>query len=82
MVPVKGGDGVDAKATDTASNRGQVDVIRGDPGHPVEVGHGCDDVVGEPEVDEHCAEAVHKPPHPRDGPTVNDLVGLRVEGAL
>jgi len=82
LVPVKGGEGVDAKATNTASNRSQVEVIRGDPGYPVEVGHGLNDVVGEPEIDEHCAEAVHKPPHPRDGPAVNDLVSLRVEGTL
>ena len=82
LIPVKSGDGIEAKATNTACNRGQVDIIWGDPGHPVKVGHGLDDVVGEPEVDEHRAEAVHKPPHPRDGPAVSDLVSLHVEGTL
>ena len=82
LVPVKGGEGVNAEAADTASNRGQDDVIRADPSDPVEVGHGLDDVVGKPEVDEHCAEAVHEPPQPRDGPAVGRLVALRMESTL
>jgi len=63
LAPVKGRDGIEAKTSDATGNRGQVDVIWGNPSHPVEVGHGLDNVVGEPEVDKHCAEAVHKPPH-------------------
>ena len=82
LIPVPGGEGVETKSTNTASNRGQVDVFRGDPGHPVEVGHGLDDVVGEPEIDEHGTETVHEPSHPRDGPAVSWLVGLGVESAL
>ena len=46
MVPVKSGDGVETKTANTAGNCGQDDVIWGDPGHPVEIGHGLDDVVG------------------------------------
>lgn len=82
LIPVKGGERVKADATDTAGNRGQDDVGRFDPSHPVEVGHGLDDVVGEPEIDEHCAEAIHEPPQPRDGPAVGGFVALRVESAL
>lgn len=82
LIPVKGGEGVKADAADTAGNRGQNDVGRFDPSDPVEVGHGPDDVVREPEVDEHCAEAVHEPPQPRDGPAVCGLVALRVESTL
>lgn len=82
MVEVPGWDGVEAKTTNTAGNYSQVDIIRGDPCHPVEVGHGLNNVVGEPEVDEHGTKAVHEPPHSRDGPAVYDLVGLGVEGTL
>lgn len=82
LVPVPGGNGVEAKAADTASDRSQVDVIRGDPGHPVEIGQGLDNVVGKPEVDEHGGKTVHEPSHPRDDPSVNDLVVLCVEGTL
>ena len=53
LAPVPGGEGVEAKTTNAASDCSQVDVVWGDPGHPVEVGHGLDDVVGEPGVDEH-----------------------------
>ena len=82
LAPVPGGEGVEAKTANTASDCSQVDVIRGDPGHPIEVGHGLDDVAGEPEVDEHGTEAIHEPPHPRDGPAVNDSVGPGMEGSL
>jgi hypothetical protein len=82
LVPVPGREGVETKTAKTASNCGQVDVVRGNPGHPVEVGHGPDDVAGEPGVDEHGAKTVHEPPHPRDRPAVNDSVGLGVESSL
>lgn len=82
LVPIPGGEGINAKTAETAGNRSQLDIIGGDPGHPVEIGHGLNDVVWEPEVDEHGRKAVHEPPHLRDGPSVNDLVGLCMEGAL
>jgi hypothetical protein len=64
LAPVPSREGVEAKAANAASDCGQVDVVWGNPGHPVEVGHGLDDVAGEPEVDEHGAKTVHEPPHP------------------
>ena len=82
LVPVKGGNGIEAKASNTAGNRGKVDVIRGDPDHLVEVRHGLGDVVGELEVGKHCAGATHKPPHPRDGPAVNNAVCFRAGGTV
>ena len=82
LVPVQGGDGVEADTADTTSYCSQVDVVRGDPGHPVEIRHSLNDVVGEPEVDEHGSKAVHEPPHPRDCPSVDDLVDLGVESTL
>jgi hypothetical protein len=82
LIPVPGGNGVEAKTTDTASDCSQVDIVRGEPRHPVEVGQRLDDVVREPEVDEHRKKAVHEPPHSGDGPAVYDLVGLGVEGTL
>ena len=81
LVPIPGGEGIEAKTANTASDCSQVDVIRSDPGHPVEVGHGLDDVVGEPEVDEHGTKAVHEPPYPRDRPAVSGFV-LHVECTL
>jgi hypothetical protein len=82
LAPVPGREGVEAETANTASDCSQVDVVRSDPGHPVEVGHGLDDVAGEPEVDEHNAKAVYEPPHPRDRPAVNDSVDLGMEGSL
>ena len=82
LVPVPGWEGVETKAADSAGDSSQGDVIRGDPGHPVEVGHGHNNVVGEPEVDEHGAKTVKEPPHPRDGPTVDGLIDLGMEGTL
>ena len=32
-------------------------VVRGNPGHPAEECEGFKEVVGEPEVDEHCSES-------------------------
>ena len=78
LVPVKGGNGIAAKASNTAGNRGKVDAIWGDPDHLVEVRHGMGDVVGELEVGKHCAGATDKPPHPRGGPAINNAVYLRV----
>lgn len=82
LVPVKGGSGIAAKASNTAGNRGKVDAIWGDPDHLVEVRHGMGDVVGELEVGKHCAGATDKPPHPRGGPAINNAVCLRVGGAV
>ena len=82
LVPVPSREGVEANTINAAGNRSQVDIIRGNPCHPVEVGHGLDNVAGEPEVDKHYAETVHEPLHPRGRPVVNDSVGLSVEGSL
>ena len=41
-----------------------------------------DDVVGEPEVDEHGGETVHEPFHLGDLPAVDDVIGLGVEGTV
>jgi len=38
-----------------------------------------DDVIGEPEVDEHGGETIHEPSHPGDCPAVDYFVGLRVK---
>jgi hypothetical protein len=80
--PVPGREGVEAETANTTSNCGQVDVVRGDPGHPVEVRHGLNDVAWEPEVDEHRTKTIYEPLHPRDRPAVNDSVGLGMEGSL
>ena len=82
LAPVPGREGVEANTTNAASDRSQADVVWGNPGHPVEVGHGLDEIAGEPGVDEHGAETIHEPSHPRDGPAVNDPVGLGMEGSL
>jgi hypothetical protein len=81
-VPVQGREGVETKTAKSASNCSQVNVIRGNPGHPAEVGHGLDDIAGEPGVDEHSTKTVHEPPHPRYSPAINDSVGFSVEGLL
>ena len=59
-----------------------MDVVGSDPGGPVEVRHGSDEVVGEPEVDEHRDETVAEPPHPRHCPSVRGSVCPRVEGLI
>ena len=82
LVPVPGRERVEAETAYSASDSGYVDIIRSNPRYPVEVGYGLNDVVGEPEVDEHGAEAIHEPPHPRDCPAVGRLVGLGVESTL
>jgi hypothetical protein len=82
LVPVPGREGIEAKATNAASDCSQVDVVRSDPGDPVEVGHGLNDVAGEPEEDGHSEETPHKPPHPRDRPAIHDSVGLGMESSL
>jgi hypothetical protein len=82
LVPVPGREEIEAKTANTASDCSQVDVVRGNPSHPVEVGHGLDDVAWEPEVDEHSTKTVHEPPHPRDRPAVDDSVGLGMEDSL
>lgn len=52
-VPVEGRDGVEAETADAASYDAQVGVVGGDPGHPAEVAESNEDVVREPEVEEH-----------------------------
>ena len=64
LAPVPGWEGVETKTAKIASNCSQVNVIRGNPGHPIEVGHGLDDIAGEPGVDEHSTKTVREPPHP------------------
>ena len=41
-----------------------------------------EDVTGEPEVGEHDDETIHEPPHPRNCPAVDHIVGLNVEGTV
>ena len=41
-----------------------------------------EDVVGEPEIDEHGDKAAHEPPHSRDYPAVSYIVGFGMEGAV
>ena len=59
-----------------------MDVLGGDPSGPVEVGHGSDEVVGEPKVDEHGDEAVCEPPHPGHGPSICRSVCSRMESPV
>ena len=70
LVPIPGGERVQSQTTVGAGDSSQVDVLGSDPGGPVEVGHGSDEVVGEPEVDEHGDEAVCEPPHPGHTPSI------------
>jgi hypothetical protein len=51
LAPVPGREGVETKTANTTSNCSQVDVVRGNPGDPVEVGHGLNDVAGKRGVD-------------------------------
>ena len=79
MVPIESGEGIQSKPGHAASNRSELDVLRGDPTDPTEVRHRLDDIAGEPEVDEHGDETVHEPPHPRNRPTVDYVVSFVVE---
>ena len=81
-VPIEGGEGVQPQTGYAAGNRSEFNVLRGNPSDPVEVRHRLEDVVGEPEVDEHGDKTVREPPHPGDRPAVDYVVGLSVEGAV
>ena len=82
LVPIPCGERVQTQTTVSTGNGCQVNVIGSDPGCPIEVGHGGDEVVRKPEVDEHGDEAVGEPPHPGNPPTVGRSVGSRVEGPI
>ena len=82
LVPIESGKRIKSKPVHATGNRSEFDVIWGNPSDPIEVRHRLQDIAGEPEVDEHCGEAVHEPPHSRDRPSVGCIVGLGVEGAV
>lgn len=82
LIPIPSGERVQSQTTVSTGNRSQVDVVGSDPGSPVEVGHSSDEVVGEPEVYEHGAEAVSEPPHPRNLPAIGWSVGFGVESPV
>ena len=79
LIPIESGEGIQSKPGHAASNRSELDVLRGDPTDPTEVRHRLDDIAGEPEVDEHGDETVHEPPHPRNRPTADYVIGFVVE---
>ena len=82
LVPIEGGDGVQPQTGDATGDRSELDILWGDPGDPVEVRHRLDDVVGEPEVDEHGGETVHEPSHSRDRPAIDHVIGPGMEGTV
>ena len=82
LVPVEGGQGIQSQASHATGNCSELDILRGNPSDPVKVRHRLQDVVGEPEIDEHGCEAVYEPPHPGGCPTIHDIAGLGVEGAV
>ena len=82
LIPIERGDWVQSQTGPATGNRSELNVLGGNPGNPVEARHRLDDVVGEPEVDEHGGETVHEPFHPGDLPAVDDVIGLGVEGTV
>jgi len=64
LVPIEGGQGVQSQACHAPGNCCELGIPRRNPGDPVEVRQRLDDVVGEPEVDEHSDKTVHEPPDP------------------
>lgn len=59
-VPVKGRQRVEAQTLVHAGNGGQGEVLRGDPGNPVEDAESCEDVIRKPEVHKHEGECCSK----------------------
>ena len=82
LIPIQGGEGVQSQPSYATGNCSKLNVIWGNPSDPVEVRHRLEDVVREPEVDEHGSEAVHEPPHPGDCPAVDRVVGPDMEGTV
>ena len=64
LVPIECGERIQSQTGHATGNRSKLEVIGGNPSDPVEVRHRLEDIVGEPEVDEHSGETVHEPFHP------------------
>jgi hypothetical protein len=74
LIPIEGGDRIESESTVVSSNDGESDVLRCNPGHPVEVTQRLEDeaetceimniaakpscLLGEPEINKHATEAV------------------------
>ena len=82
LVPIEGREWVQSQTGHATSNCSELDVIWGNPSDPVEVRHRLDDIVGEPEVDEHGGETVHEPPHPGYCPAIDYIIGFCVKGTV
>src|SRR5882757_8854737 len=82
LVPIEGGKGIQSQAGYAAGDRSKLDVLWSNPGDPIEVSHCLDDIVGEPEVDEHGDKTVHEPSHPGYRPSIGCIVGSVVEGTV
>lgn len=83
-VPVKRGDGVEqAQAHVGARQHGELEVVRGDPRHPVELRERREEVARQPVVDEHGGGGDEEEAVARDGPAVDLLARLGLgEGAV
>ncbi len=56
LLPVESRPWVDTETVEGTGDGSQVTVGRSDPSRPVEVGHSSEDVIREPEVDEHSGD--------------------------
>ena len=82
LIPIERGGRVQSKTRHATGNRSELNILGGNPGDPIEVRHRLNDVVGEPEVYEHCGETVHEPSHSGDRPAVDHVIRLGVEGTV
>lgn len=82
LIPIEGGDGIETQTSVTSRDSSQVNVFWSDPSHPVEVTQCLKDVVGEPEVDEHAAEAIQEITELAKLPSVGRSVVLIMESTI
>lgn len=72
-IVVEGSPGIEAHASPEASDHSESEVLRGNPRHPVEGAQSLEEVVGDPEVDEHDGEGVEEETVAGKRPAVDDL---------
>ena len=82
LIPIEGRGRIQSQTGHATRNRSELNILGGNPCNPVEVRHRLDDVVGEPEIDEHGNETVHEPSRSGDRPAVDRVIELGVEGTV
>ena len=75
-VPIEGGEWTESHTSVEASDHAERIVLGGDPSHPVEAMKGLEQLVGQPEVDEHGAKRQEEEVISGQLPSVDDLLGL------